>query len=387
METNGEISRKRLLLYLLLMVPLIKPDAISQWPSLVKLESVYSLMRVVSLLLIGILIIRECRTFKLTLYPVMVFASIMTLMASTFLHGQNVGLYVVGTWLSIAIATIVIEEGVQRNPTELLIAILMIMSSLLFINLVFLLLNPPSADADSLHVFLGQKNSVRNYAIPAVTIAFILSKRSRLYFYAGIVIAMASIFSQVISYSATGVVTTLLLLAICLNPILIRRVSGWLLALLPAIMNLIISILQIPILNELIQSLLNKEASFTGRDSIWRASIQCIKNSPYIGLGSGDKSLSRIVSSAANTSHNALLDITYQGGVIAFLSYASLYLMSFYQLVKNKLSDEYPYLLSGLLLFLISGVFENLNYFGFFLLVQLAYHVADLGQINERGKE
>ena len=104
-------------------------------------------------------------------------------------------------------------------------------------------------------------------------------------------------------------------------------------------------------------------------------------------MGSGDKSLSRIVSSAANTSHNALLDITYQGGLIAFLSYASLYLISFYQLVKNRLSDEYPYLLSGLLLFLISGVFENLNYFGFFLLVQLAYHVADLSQINERGKE
>ena len=305
--------------------------------------------------------------------------AVLMLGLSTALHRQNVMLTVFNHWIGVIAGTLIIDEAVGRRPRELLIAILVVFSSLLIINAYFVVISPPIAldQESSLHVFLGQKNSVRNYVLPAMCIAFSLPSlgvlKAKTF---GIAISIVGIVSQIIFYSATGVVVTVLLLICCIFPVIPKMITKSIGLILPAFLNYIIVFIKVPILSEVIETLLHKDVSFTGRSRIWEVSIQKIKNSPIFGNGSGDAGLARAVSEAANSSHNALLDITYQGGIVALVPFSILYLMSYHNLFKAPSSTAKYIIITTLLLFLISGIFENLSYIGFFFVLQIAYHAA-----------
>ena len=374
---KDNISIKWIVLYILLFIPLVKPDAISQWDSLKQLETIYRIWKYATIVGVVILFVFEYKTARISLFPVLISIAVLMLGLSTALHHQNVMLTVFNHWIGVIAATLIIEEAVGRRPRELLIAILVVLSSLLIINAYFVVISPPIAldQESSLHVFLGQKNSVRNYVLPAMCIAFSLPSLGVLGAKTfGIAISVVGIVSQVLFYSATGVVVTVLLLICCLFPAIPKMITKAIGLIIPAVLNYIIVFIKVPILSDVIETLLHKDVSFTGRNKIWEVSIQKINNSPIFGNGSGDAGLARAVSEAANSSHNALLDITYQGGIVALIPFVILYLMSYHNLYKAPSSTAKYIIIATLLLFLISGIFENLSYVGFFFVLQLAYH-------------
>lgn len=371
------LSMKWVALYLLLIIPLIKPDAISQWSSLAKLDSLYRLWKYASLLLILTIILLEYRTFVLSSFTVVLALSVMFLGVSTEIHGQNTMASVINPWIGFIAMALLVDESIRQRPRELLIALLILFSILLLINLYFVLTSPPIAadEESSLHVFLGQKNSVRNYVLPAVCISFCLANMrvagARTW---GIVLTLVGIVSQVLFYSATGVVVTLVFTLCCLFPDIMKCITKPIGLLIPAVLNWLIVFARIPFLSEFVISVLHKDSNFTGRNIIWNASILRIKESPLFGKGSDNTELANAVSQAANSSHNALLDITYKGGFVALAAFIALYLLSFFRLYNSPATHNRSILLSALLLFLISGIFENLSYIGFFIILQLSFH-------------
>lgn len=371
------ISLKWIIFYFLVLVPFIKPDAISQWSSLAALDFVYRLWKYVSLVGVALLYIFKFKSAKISLFPVLLSCGVIMLGLSTAMHGQNVMLTVINPWIGFIAVSFLFDEAIERKPRELLIATLAILSILILINFYYVLFSPPiSIDQEtSLHVFLGQKNSVRNYVLPAMCIAFSLSSLNVFWAKAvGIGISIIGIISQIIFYSATGVVVSVLLLICCVFPAVPRLINKMVGLVFPAALYIIVVLARIPIFSDFINSVLHKDMKFTGRSQIWDAAIRGIEESPMFGKGSGDTGLAKAVSEAANSSHNALLDIAYKGGGAALLCFVLLYILSYARLFRAPTSNARSTIIATLLLFIISGIFENLSYIGFFLVLQLAYH-------------
>lgn len=96
--------------------------------------------------------------------------------------------------------------------------------------------------------------------------------------------------------------------------------------------------------SDFIESILHKDASLSGRTYIWQSAIRNIRNSPLIGYGinmDGTISISETYNGTLHASHNIMLEVLLQTGIIGFIFYFSFIYRSLKQkksyLAQNKI--------------------------------------------------
>lgn len=95
----------------------------------------------------------------------------------------------------------------------------------------------------------------------------------------------------------------------------------------------------------LIEGILKKTMTLSGRVYIWRSALANIMEKPIFGHGTVDGGRLSIntyrigLSSSTFFSHNALLEILIQGGIVAFVLFVVIYLVAHLQLGKSNGSE------------------------------------------------
>lgn len=117
------------------------------------------------------------------------------------------------------------------------------------------------------------------------------------------------------------------------------------------------SILNIPLVNNLVEGL-GKDMTFSSRTNIWIYAEYQILHSPIIGYGVCDKEwFQHLLSNAVNT-HNIILQMLLQGGVIGFLIFTMLVYVGVKKILLIQSQYEKQLLLSVGIVFLLMSQFE-----------------------------
>ena len=128
----------------------------------------------------------------------------------------------------------------------------------------------------------------------------------------------------------------------------------------------------IPPLRHVIQEILHKDITFSGRTYIWESCIKMISYHPFIGYGNFDSGWIIKWNGIMRNAHNLFFDILIQGGIILLLGYLLFLLTVFITASdkKNKKSQLLLVMLFCLFVVMLCESFLDNNY------IYLAYSLA-----------
>lgn len=250
------------------------------------------------------------------------------------------------------------------------------------INLLLICLIPvgtehfhPNADT----TFLGHRNSACHSYIPAIVASLLLDalarKKCSLRTMALFLVGFAH---TPLAYSATSLVA---MLALVIGLALIPRISmrrflngfTYLGCYLVAFFGIVILRLQY-YLYPLFETLLGKNASFTGRTEIWDVALSHLHGAHVLyGYCGSSEPLLIYQGVKFNTPHNALLDIVLWGGLLGLATVGGLIALSLENLYKLRTQYGAAVLALSIGIFLLMGISEFIMGTPFCLLLGLAY--------------
>lgn len=119
----------------------------------------------------------------------------------------------------------------------------------------------------------------------------------------------------------------------------------------------VLSIFNVPFVSSFVEGL-GKDMTFSHRTSIWIYALFQISYSPLIGYGVCDKEWFQLLLSNAVNTHNIVLHVLIQGGVVGLILFA----MFVYTGIKQVLSVENKYqrslLIAVVIIFFLMSQFE-----------------------------
>lgn len=122
----------------------------------------------------------------------------------------------------------------------------------------------------------------------------------------------------------------------------------------------------------------NDLASFNGRWYIWEVAWEWIKEYPWLGQGYGASQLilqsdarDRLFAAAVNV-HNVYLELLFSGGVVLFMLYAIVILMSLVRAVRDDRAEA----LVAVIFFMIVGSTDSTPFSGLPLFPAAAFYIA-----------
>jgi len=127
-----------------------------------------------------------------------------------------------------------------------------------------------------------------------------------------------------------------------------------------------------------IEDYLDKSLTFTGRTYIWDFYINIFKNNWLIGCGEVDYGFATInfISDKSLTAHNTYLEILVRGGIIGFLIYNSLTIISVKKLALYKNESIVFYLSICIFAFMLMSMMETATFnSSFFLMLFSIYNI------------
>lgn len=235
---------------------------------------------------------------------------------------------------------------------------------------------------------LGHKNQLRNWIIPAIALSHLLDvvrhKRTTVRTF---IVTIVGILSAYYSDSATSfavllVFSVLLMLSMLGNwkkPALLDPVVGG--AITAATFFVCVFLRKVPLLGSIIENGLGRDASFTGRTSIWDDAISWISDEP-LGTGFFTVSHSRLVNDSGwvvNHAHDAYLDTTLKYGFVGLAIFLVLIFLAIKSLLGTKDWRVSVALSSCLVSFLFCGIFGELFNSGYFLVLYLCCYCDMIG--------
>lgn len=132
----------------------------------------------------------------------------------------------------------------------------------------------------------------------------------------------------------------------------------------------------------LIEGLLGKSLSFTGRTEIWDAAISnVVETNLLIGCG---KDWFAYGGEVVSSAHNMILETFVQGGLLDVLSLVTALMIAALSLYRSRLSRSSAYLAMGLGCFLLIGLMEQMRWaaFFFFLVLSCSWVAKDASTIE-----
>lgn len=314
----------------------------------------------------GVLVFDPCNVY-FALYQIEVF--LITTIKSEFRPGI----------LITVIANILIAFLIRNDRMNFLYAISYVMVTALFLNTVTMVLQGTGGFHKS--YFIGGKNALSIMLVPGIFILYLLqeelslmartnkygrymeesARRQRMLFY---MFSTVSIASMLYGKSGTGTVMSIVTLITLLFINRIKINKRFILAAILAV-NGIILFGDVVFTSELwisFTSMLGKDPTLTYRTEVWAGAMQIFKRSIFFGQGR----IFRIfyqdeygLSYSVRETHNFVLQILCEGGLIGLLLYTKAFVASIGSLDTNNKLQKTVFIAFALILF--NGFTETVN--------------------------
>ncbi len=328
------------------------------------------------------------RREKISTISIVMILYVCTLMFSTILgkgYFQGALIY------AIRISLLVLIFEMYSDKIGVLLKSLMVHSEIcVYLNFLTILIAPDgffsrnnSAYGMTQEWFLGADNAFAMWLVPALIISWIYNEyfknKARC-----VLLTIVVVITEIIQGSATGIVGVVLFLILILFPFikqLFTPIKGILLA--GAAFSTIVLFRNVDFL-EPIMEFLGKDVTFTGRVVIWDNAIKSISNNPILGYGVlvNDEMISYLgkmrfgIAEGATHCHCQFLQVAFQGGMVACVLFALVYVFA---IRENRKVWQYRisrYGVYGLIVYTVMGITEVLDNPLMLLLFPLSYYVS-----------
>ena len=296
---------------------------------------------------------------------------------------------VIERYLSWIVITFLIEVYMEKDYKVFIGYTSTILSCLVIINFISILMNPVNYYNNLTRVhFLGFDND--NVPVLLLAVYFnifniMLNKKGKLAYLS----IITAIISSILVWSANGIIGISMVM---LYLLIIRKIwkKGskvlnlkiyYSIALLFFVLVVLLRVQDH--LSFLIQDILNRDLTFTGRTYIWDYAIESISNNKIFGIGIYDFAL-RLSRTGLYHAHCTLLNITFEAGILGLISYFSIWILSVVKSEKYK-SNKYIYLTSYFIfIFLIITLVEF--YVKDIMFITLIGMIYNLSKLIKRGE-
>lgn len=324
----------------LILLTFFKPGSLAFIPGLSFLDTVMDILRVISFAIIFFCYLSSNSLSK----PVLgVMAYEFILLFSTVINNGNYWKLAVSCGTVIGFCML-IEMGIRKNAAVLISAFFNSGFFLCSLNLILLLIFPNGV-AQSPKTFerynlLGGDNILPPILIPFMAVAVLYSeiygKEERMK--AGMLI-LSICATILITWSGTGVVGWFAFMVYLLF-IYRRKISSFFNAVFLGVMYAaaffaVVVFRMQEYFSFIIEDILHKNVSLTGRTQIWDYTFLLIKRSPFLGYGVYDN-LIYLRNQYYVHAHNGILEILLEGGFAALAVYILLFIMTCRELYKYR---------------------------------------------------
>lgn len=359
-NTRNFFHSKLLLIFMFLA--LIKPGCFSEFSTLTWIGNILNYFRVI---IFGICLITffasKMRLDKTIVFPILYYFIII------FVTIINNGPYfnLVYELLTLMSWIILFKYHMKYNVENFMDSLEFVFFTFITINFITVILFPGgfyiNSSGYSNNYFLGYDNNFITYILPglAVTIANSFRKKQKIDT-KSIVLLIISLLTIYKVWSATSVfIITLLviMMILCKNNKILKKIKLNKMIIFSIIIFFAIVIFRLQnVFSFLIEDILKKDLTFTGRTQIWNCYIELIIERPFLGYGFMDFK-ENIALTGAGHAHNLILNILFQGGITALLFFSLFLIHAVNKLCKN--SNKGAKLLSIIIfVYMIAYIFE-----------------------------
>jgi len=349
-----------------------------------------------------VFILFNVRSFKLDSPVVATLLFISLGLVLTAMKGDFTNLYL-QTLLEMALLCLATQVGLKDDDELYITVAFYVLGFLVVVNALFILLslqthpsgyfqsNDPDAMAGVW--LLGHKNQLRNWIIPCISLSHLLDGvRGKDTTVRTLFVTLVGILSAYYSDSATTFAVLLVFSAVLLLSLMSNRGKSTLLD--PVVGSVFTAVAffacvflrNVPFLGSVIENALGRDASFTGRTSIWDDAISWISEEP-LGTGYFTASHSRLMNNAGwivNHAHDAYLDTMLKYGLLGSIIFIVLVVLAIKSLLSANDWRVRLSLSACLISFLFCGIFGELFNSGYFLVLYLCCYC---GMIETRANE
>ena len=317
-----------------MIIPFFKPDYFEVISSLSIVSYIYNVWEV--LVFIRILIAYLSQK-KLSKFLLSVIIYELVLLVSTLVNNAyNIG-FIHSAVERIAFCMLV-EISLKASAKRFLHCLIRVLSILYLINLLTIFLFPSgmymvrnyltgtmNSDGRS---FLGLDNGTANYSLTLVylwTLQATLKGYSKFKKYAGIVLFSLSIYIRWTASSmvAASVFTCIIIISEFNTSIRLLNIKSYFVFHACFFISIVILRLQ-NIFKYLVEVVLKKDLTFSGRLPIWDRALKKFMNRPFLGWGSNFTRNYSVI--AASHAHNFFLHTLYEAGIIGFIAFFNMFL-------------------------------------------------------------
>lgn len=337
-------------------VILFQPSYFTQLPVL---DKVYDVLQILAGLCIGICYLAEI-VRKRRINPIVALVAVYygILILSTLLNqGDMKGILLRSA--NFVIICMMLDLIAVYNPKGLISSLLIVLEAMVYLNLVTILIFPEglyASDYFSAYWFLGYKNQMINVMLPAACFGMIryhmetegkLEKNWKAWIRAFILI-LTTVLSAVLVHSGASIlITGAMLIFFLFQGCFVDKLFNFRnYLILNILLFFVIVIFRIQNLFAfLIEDILHKNLTLTGRTVIWDRTLELIGEKPILGHGVPfyeDRKLqyaieTKWINKAAGLhAHDRFLETLYRGGIVLLIHYLAILLTTNHYLMKFR---------------------------------------------------
>lgn len=366
---NAQISKKipflnNAVFVTFLLLPYFKPASLQYIAP--QLENVFNILKIFSLVVgLGLYIYK--RKISKTILAIIIYE--VVLFACTFINDGDYWSILVNCG-SIVSFSMLMELGIKNDCRVVFKSIFFIYFIFVLVNLILIFMYPDGLAHDTYYYnkynFLAIDNGLSPIFIPVISLSIIYAefnkKASSLNF---VLLVMISI-TVIITWSATGVMMWFLMMLYVVfvyRKKLMSVLNIKVLYIAFAVLEIAIVFFRVQeIFAYIIEDILGKSLTFTGRTIIWDSSMGLIRNSPFIGYGVYEGHGLILYGGKYMYAHNGVLEILLQGGIIALIAYVSVFVISgniLYKYRNNRIAGIISAAIFSMLTGMLMESFHN----------------------------
>lgn len=366
---NAQVNRKIPFLnnpffVMFLLMPFFKPASLQFIAP--QLESVFDIWKIISLAAaIGMYIYN--RKISKIILAIVVYEAV--LFFSTFANKGDYWkiLVICGTIVGFSM---LLELCIKNNCRVFLKSIFCIYFILILANLVLIFAYPDGLGRDNYYYnkynFLAIDNGLSQIFIPVMALTCVYTSFNKGRRLLSLVLMTMISVTVVVTWSATGVVmwfAMMLYILFIYKKKLTPFFNSRLLFAVFIILQVLIVFLRVQeIFAYIIEDILGKSITFTGRTVIWDSAMELIRYSPWLGYGVYEGHGLILYYGKFMYAHNGILEVLLQGGVVALVVFGALFVIagnSLYRYRNNHISGIISAAVFSMLLGMLMESFAN----------------------------
>lgn len=281
-----------------------------------------------------------------------------------------------------------VELAVKNNSKTFFYSIFFIYFVFVFINFILMLIYPNGLAVDNYYGntyhFLANDNALSPIFIPVMAIICIYSEyQHKSLTPSSIMLLIMIAVTVIITWSATGVMMWFIMMAYILFiykkiPMPILNMRLYFIAF--AVLQVMIVFLRVQdIFAYIIEDILGKNITFTGRTIIWDSATELIKYKPWLGYGVYEGLGLIWYYNKYMYAHNGVLEVLLQGGVITLIAFVAVFLIAGKELYKLRSNPASGIISTGIFSILIGMLMESFaNSILLYLLLVCACNISEI---------